>query len=296
MYTIIPDLHADYDRLEKSLKLVSSDEVIFLGDLIDAGYATNTPNDLKVLKQVRNLMENDGARCILGNHELNAILFHRLSTGTGKPLRAHDPSKIRQHQSFINTFGVATPEALQWTTWMLNKMPLWIDLPGLRLVHAQWDTRAIKEISKRRPTGYLKAEDLEEIADKKSAFAKAVETLTTGAEVTLPNKATFKDKNGTSRSKVRLAWWKPQGCTWQEMALSIEDTSMLPAEPFPESIMKNFTYSDSNPPVLVGHYKMTGDLAVHSPNATSLDYPKNACIYKWKGEDKLLSSQLISIN
>ena len=41
---------------------------------------------------------------------------------------------------------------------------------------------------------------------------------------------------------------------------------------------------------------MTGDLAVHSPNATSLDYPKNACIYKWKGEDKLLSSQLISIN
>jgi len=120
--------------------------------------------------------------------------------------------------------------------------------------------------------------------------------LTTGAEVTLPNKATFKDKNGTSRSKVRLAWWKPQGCTWQEMALSIEDTSMLPAEPVPESIMKNFTYSDSNPPVLVGHYKMTGDLAVHSPNATSLDYPKNACIYKWKGEDKLLSSQLISIN
>lgn len=293
MYTIIPDLHADYERLERSLEHVGSDAIFFLGDLIDAGSATETCNDLKVLKKVRSLMENHGAQCILGNHELNAILFHRKSKVTGEFFRSHDQSKTRQHQSFIEAFGVATHEALEWTSWMLNKMPLWIDLPGLRLVHAQWDHNAIKEVAKRRPKGYLKFDDLEEVAQKKTAFAKAVEILTTGAEFPLPNKASFKDKNGTTRTRVRLAWWMPKGTTWKEAALSVDERSQLPNTKVPDHVIDSLSYKEIDSPVLVGHYKIQGPLRILYDKATSIDFPNTFCVYKWNGEKVLTNENLI---
>ncbi|WP_044037714.1 hypothetical protein [Octadecabacter arcticus] len=72
-----------------------------------------------------------------------------------------------------------TPEALKWTDWFLT-LPLWLELDGFRLVHACWVDDAIATVAKRRPDGPLRVEDLLEVSEKKTKFAKAVERLTSG--------------------------------------------------------------------------------------------------------------------
>ena len=62
-------------------------------------------------------------------------------------------------------------------------MPLWLEFDGLQIAHACWSEEAMKIVKKRRPTGHLQLEDLEEVAAKTTEFALAVETITSGPEV-----------------------------------------------------------------------------------------------------------------
>lgn len=66
-HSVIPDIHADIDRLHASLKHTSRDgKALFLGDFIDAGKDVATAEDAKVLAQVRSLIEGDRALAVMG--------------------------------------------------------------------------------------------------------------------------------------------------------------------------------------------------------------------------------------
>lgn len=285
-YDIIPDLHADLSRLERSLNaLEGGASAAFLGDFIDA--KGDDGDDAEVLTRVRGMVEA-GAPAVMGNHELNAVLFHRLGSD-GEPLRARSEKNLRQHRSFVKAFGVGTPAALEWTRWFLT-LPLWRDLGGLRLVHACWSDQDIALIAARRPDGRLQSEDLVEVSGKSSPFAKAVDRLLTGPEAPLPPDVGFHDFNGAYRTRSRVAWWRSQARTWREAALSIPDPAVLPDEPVAHADIP--FYSPEAPPVLVGHYKMPGAPTLDSHNAACLDYPKTACLYRWRGEARLRQSHL----
>jgi len=116
-YAIIPDLHADPKRLEGSLKAAGNTPIAFLGDFIDAG-SVGSEDDEAVLKTVRSLVYEERALAVMGNHELNAILFHR-TDDDGQPLRSHSADHRNQHKSFIDRFGIGTSEAITWTEWFL---------------------------------------------------------------------------------------------------------------------------------------------------------------------------------
>lgn len=287
--TVIPDIHADLDRLHTSLDAVREANVAFLGDFIDAGNSVREPDDTSVLREVRSLVEDGGALAVMGNHELNAILFHRRDK-RGAPLRRHSSKNVSQHASFLDNIGFATPAAIEWTEWFLN-LPLWIELDGLRLVHACWDQGAIDLIKGRRSDGRLHAEDLEEIALKQTDFAKAVEALTSGPEVLLPGDHSFHDNKGNRRREVRLAWWKPQQGTWRELALAVPDVTELPDTPVIGADAISI-YGDEQPPVLVGHYKMKGEPRIEVGQAACLDYPEFRCVYHWSGERNLTMGNL----
>lgn len=148
MLAVIPDIHGDADRLGRTLGSVhSSDRLIFLGDLIDAGSSVTGPSDREVLEMVHGLIGSGRALGIMGNHELNAILFHR--QGPDGPLRAHSDKNRDQHQSFIKAFGIGTPEAIRWTSWFLETFPLWREIDGLRVVHAYWGEEQIRTVNRR---------------------------------------------------------------------------------------------------------------------------------------------------
>ena len=185
-FAIIPDIHASIDRLTKSLKIAPSHQLIFLGDLIDGGANPGKCDDLSVLETVKALVDCGRARVVMGNHELNAIMFHRRSNEYNLPFRPHKAGNLQQHKSFIDTFGIETEDALYWTGWMLENFPLWIEYDEFRIVHACWSSRAIDIIKARRPDGFLKFEDLYEIACGETPFAKAVEMLTSGLKYAFP--------------------------------------------------------------------------------------------------------------
>lgn len=284
--TVIPDIHADLGRLHASLDAALGSNVAFLGDFIDAGTSVDTPNDALVLKKVRSLVDNEGALAVMGNHELNAILFHRRDK-KGAPLRRHSSKNVSQHASFLDDIGFATPAAIELTEWFLN-LPLWVELDGLRLVHACWDQVSIDVVKERRPDGRLCAEDLEEIALKQTDFAKAVEALTSGPEVLLPGDHSFADSKGNPRREVRLAWWKPQRGTWRELALAVPEDQRhkLPDTPI-SGIDSMRIYREGQKPVLFGHYKMKGEPKIEVGQAACLDYPDFRCVYHWFGEHSL---------
>ena len=122
-FNVIPDVHADLRRLEATLSNVGSDvPPAFLGDFIDG--KVDDANDAAVLEFVRREVEN-GAPAIMGNHELNAILFHL--EGEKGPFRERSEKNRKQHASFIHQFGEGTPVALGWVDWFLT-LPLWQDL------------------------------------------------------------------------------------------------------------------------------------------------------------------------
>lgn len=290
-YTVVPDIHADLGRLNWSIAQANGSKILFLGDLIDAGKLVRQPDDLGVLQQVSQLISDGHASCILGNHELNAILFHRRSSTSNAPLRSHKEQNSKQHKSFIEAFGVESSDALSWTAWMLEALPLWLEFDGLRIAHACWSERAINVIKKRRPSGHLQLEDLEEVAAKKTEFALAVETITSGPEAKLPSGYSFTDNGGSRRQHVRLSWWNAENTTWAKAALSVPDLSQLPNGELPVELISEIYNADAAP-VLVGHYKMKGIPTLQSANATSLDYPLNKCVYRWAGENTLKSKNL----
>lgn len=291
--TVIPDIHADLTRLHRSIDAAQGRNIAFLGDFIDAGSTSTDPNDNAVLNKVRSLVENTGALAVMGNHELNAILFHRRDKN-GAPLRRHSPKNVSQHASFLEQLGFATPAAIEWTQWFLT-LPLWIELEGLRLVHACWDQTSIDVIKLRRPDGRLRSEDLDEIALKKTAFAKAVESVLSGPEVALPEGYQFYDSKNNPRRHVRLAWWKPQNGTWRDLALAVPNVQQLPDTPVTGAEGLNL-YSEQQIPVLVGHYKMKGDVKVEVGQAACLDYPDAPCVYNWAGERKLKQENISEVS
>jgi hypothetical protein len=289
-YIIIPDIHADIDRLERSLEVAEDTPVAFLGDFIDAGKSTKQVDEEAVLTRVRRLVDSGRAVAVMGNHELNAILYHR-KDANGTWLRSHSDEKIKQHQSFIEAFGVGTKEAKEWTDWFLT-LPLWRDLDGLRLVHACWDDAAIEIIKARCPDGRLRTDDLPEVAAAASPFGKAVERLLSGPEVSLPEGYKFHDTNNHERREVRLAWWRPEATTWRDACLSVPKPDDLPSGAIPPDTAA-LLYREDAPPVVVGHYKMSGTPGIEAPNAACLDYPTRPCVYHWRAGQSLLPDNLI---
>ncbi len=293
IHTIIPDIHADATRLNASLEAANPNgKLLFLGDFIDAGETVKAPDDLSALKTVRTLIDEGKALAVMGNHELNAILYHRFENGT--PLREHSNKNNKQHQSFIDAFGVGTDTALEWTEWFLTALPLWREFEGLRLVHACWSERQIDVIKERRPDGYLKQEDLKEVASETTPFGMAVKTLLTGPEVELPEPFAFHDHHGNRRREVRLAWWNAGARTWPEATLSVPNPSELPESEMPSDAVAEIYHADA-PPVLVGHYKMKGEPRIEHPKAASIDYPNTPCIYRWSGEGRLSEKKLVKL-
>lgn len=288
---VIPDIHADIDRLEATLDALGDDvPLAFLGDFIDAGKTTRRSDDAAVLERVRGIVDAGRGVAVMGNHELNAILYHTLGVDQ-VALRKHTGKNQAQHRSFVRQFGTATPQARDWTDWFLT-LPLWQELVGLRLVHACWSQPDIDLIAARRPDGRLRPDDLEEVAGEKTDFAVAVKNLVTGPELRLPQGYAFEDAGGDLRHVVRIAWWRSGAATWRDAALSVPDPRDLPTGAVPQSREVDF-YPRDAPPVLVGHYKMADTPGIEAPNAACLDYPASLCTYRWRGEDVLRDAHLL---
>lgn len=306
-YDIIPDIHADIDRLTSTLESLGYVQgsaswvhpegriAAFLGDFIDMGRANRS-----VLTLVRAMRDQGSAVAIMGNHELNALLYYRPgpnADGTDDGyMRSHSAKNTNQHQTFLDEFPIGHPDTNEMMAWFLS-LPLFLDLGGLRLVHACWDDNRMATIMSRRPDGVLAIDDLQEIALENGAtgFAEAVLTTLKGPEAELPAPHYFHDIKGHRRTALRLKWWQSSAMTWRDAALSVPDPETLPATPI-EGDVAFRAYEAEAKPVFFGHYKRLGTPAIDAPNAVCLDYPRVTCAYRWTGEARLDPQNLVVID
>lgn len=309
-YDIIGDVHGYADKLEGLLHKMDYElidgtwqhaerKAIFVGDLIDRG-----PRQIDSVMIAKRMVEAGHAYIVMGNHEFNAIAY--ATPHPDKPgdfLRTHQgewaAKNLAQHQEFLEAVVEGSElhrEVIQW----FKSIPLWLDLGGLRIIHACWNLEAIDRLEQKLGPNNTVTDDLMvTMSTKGHQDYRDLEILIKGPEIEMPDGFKYKDKDEIVRSSARYAWWKPNAVTF-DVAARIPDNckamdgspfSKLPALPIPSG--NPASYSDTIP-LFFGHYWCSDEDEIISDHAMCVDYsagnggPLKA--YRWNGESKLDSS------
>jgi hypothetical protein len=300
-FDIVGDLHGQYDKLVALLSHIGYSEsngvwkhpertVIFVGDLIDRG-----PKQLATVDLVRRMVEAGTARCVLGNHEFNAVAWVTPDPERpGKFLRDHHkPGNREQHQAFLNVVE-GTPRQKAITDWF-KTLPLWLDLPGLRVVHACWHEDSMDVLrAVLSPTQTLTDDAVLLGSRRGHPVFEAIEVVCKGPEIALPAGTSFTDKEGKVRHEVRVRWWQDDLSTYRKAAIGPPgDMDMIPDAPMPGD---RVGHPYAGPPVLFGHYWFSGTPTVISKRFACLDFSAARdgplVAYRWDGESELSSEKL----
>ena len=142
---IIGDVHGEWEPLQQLLHFLGYDErgrhprgrkLVFVGDLCDRG-----PDSPAVLDWAIEMMANDQAYAVIGNHELN-LLVNDPKDGSGWyfPDRSQDETRYAPWQHYADHKRQQLKETL--TQW-----PLILQRDVLRIVHAAWLPDCIYKLS-----------------------------------------------------------------------------------------------------------------------------------------------------
>ena len=295
-FDIIGDIHGFADELEALLAALGYQEsngayrhdhgrrAVFLGDYIDRG-----PQVRRVLRIVRSMVEEGSALAILGNHEVNALRYHSLDA-QGIPLRPHTPKYQAQHQATLDQVALSNP--LEWENYLdwFARLSLWMDLGGLRVVHAAWDEVAMVRL---RGIGPLADGTLERFSRKGTDDHAAISRLINGVEANLLGDRQV-PVNGAPRREVRVRWWERTSHGNARSAIYPNDP-LIP--PLPLVPTEPCGYAPDAPPAFFGHYATTRQQAIVAPNLACLDLGigkgGSLAAYRWDGESRLTENKLV---
>jgi hypothetical protein len=260
---------------------------VFLGDLIDRG-----PQIRETVLLVRSMAESGDAFVIMGNHEYNAVCF-----GTPKPtqehrwMRSRTDKNIHQHLETLYQFRDNRDEWQDHLSWFAS-LPLWLDLGGVRAVHAAWDDRSMNTIGAYSAQGnLLTPELLQRGTIRGNPEFSALQNVLKGPELPLPEGATFTDKEGNTRHETRIRWWlDARGKTFSELAFG--QVGRIDGASPASHLADRFRGYHEPVPVFFGHYWLTGEEpGVLAPRIACLDYSVATdgylAAYTWEGEKEL---------
>jgi len=307
-YDVIGDIHGQADKLEALLGELGYCDIggafrhpnrtaIFVGDFIDRG-----PRQIDSVMTVRRMVDAGSAQAIMGNHEFNAIAWHTPDPQlNGEHLRRRMGSKgdvnRMQHAAFLREVD-GKPELHQDLVKWFMTLPLWLDLPDIRVVHACWHDGYMQMLKPHLTANNQLTPELMVAASRAGRMEfLTVDGLTKGLEVELPDGHSFKDKDEHVRHNVRIRWWETQSHTYRDLALMPDAIrERLPAIPL---ITDSRTPYDNAKPVFFGHYWMTGVPEMQTPTAACVDYSaaKDGPLvaYRWDGESTLDNANFISV-
>ena len=307
MYDLIGDIHGHADELQALLHHLGyrpdaagvprhpeGRQVIFLGDYVDRG-----PKIRETLALVRGMVEGGAALAILGNHEYNALAFWQQDPAGGY-LRTHKPANIVQHWRTIEAFRTTElfEEWQDYLAWFLT-LPLALELPGLRAVHACWEPRHLEYLRQELPDLCLTPDFLLRASRPGSPEFVAAEVLLKGREVALPNGLSFADKDGHRRYLTRVRWWQDPTLAAAYHDYFLEDLAELRGQPLDVASLDPWHYQDDTP-VFFGHYWLRGTPQILQPHAVCLDYSvaKGGQLvgYRWDGEQVLSADKLVWVS
>lgn len=274
-YDIIGDIHGHAEELKTILKKMNyqlDNEVwahperkaIFVGDYIDRG-----PEIREALSIVKGMTDEGSALAIMGNHEFNAIAFnyHRPDGGH---IRKHSVKNMMQHYETIKQFKDHEKEWEDYLAWFAN-LPLFLEVDGIRIVHACWDDKNIEVLKKQE--GELTKEILLSAHQKGTEIWQAYEETLKGKEMKLPHGHYFIDKDGNKRTHCRNKWWL------NSEGLSLEQFLFHAPITVSDLLVSSEEYADGYDlkanPVFFGHYWLDGkntEPIIQATNICCLDY------------------------
>lgn len=302
MFDIIGDIHGHATRLEALLKKLGYDKVngcfrhperkvLFVGDYIDRG-----PEIREALHIVRSMTEYDQAIALMGNHEYNALCFH-FKDAQGGHLREHSIKNMVQHYETIRQFQNRQAEYEGYLEWFMS-LPLYFEHSAFKATHACWSHDNITYLKSILDRGRLNGALLYRSAERNTGFYQAIDETLKGKEIPMPKGLSFKDKDGTKRTEIRIKWWdNPAESTYKSI-------SVIPLPDLPETPVTNLDgngshYSESEKPVFFGHYWLKGQPAILRENVCCLDYSvaKGGVLtaYRMNGENKLHNQGLVYV-
>lgn len=309
-YDVIGDIHGCADPLEALLDGMGyqhadgvyrhpTRQAVFVGDLIDRG-----PQQLRVLELVKAMVDTGSAQIVMGNHEFNAVCY-RIIGADGEYLRRHSDKNARQHQAFLEQL---TADQQQYYLDWFRTIPLWLDVGGLRVVHACWHEPSMKVVEQELVSNLIGTDEQFAAASTNDhPLYDAIETLIKGPELSLTDhgQLPYLDKDGHQRSSSRLRWWST-GSTLRELAeititFTTPDGALYPE--LPSTAVENDDYAYRGEiPVVYGHYWRTG-----TPQY-GLDWTeRTACVdfsavkggaltaYRWSGESTVRVDNYVQV-
>ncbi len=302
MYDIIGDVHGHAQSLKKLLLKLGykktpdgyshpGRKAIFVGDFINRG-----PQIKKTIRTIRTMVENGNALAILGNHEINAIISH-LDDGNGLPLVTPPMKNSISVLKTVKEFSGAADEWSDHRKW-LRTLPLFLELGGIRVVHACWSDKAVDYLKNTLPPGKIKKSVFRKIyTTPDSELGRNIWLLSKGLQFKMPGDLKIINNKGVAPRSFRMRWWEETaGKTFEE--LSFESKFKLPEYTIPPEILQeSLPYPDEAPIVFFGHYCRVNGPHMVRPNVCCLDAcitnSKSLIAYRWDGEKRLLPQNLV---
>lgn len=301
-YDIVGDIHGYADRLEALLSTLGyrqrdgcythpdrDRQAVFVGDFIDRGPAIR-----ETLGIVRSMVESGNALSVMGNHEYNAICFNtERKNRTSSWLRSRNNRHIYQHIETLCQFRDHREEWESHLKWFMT-LPLYLDLGGIRVVHASWDPPSIRTFQNYSQSGMQLSEELlERSVTAGTKEFDAVQNVLKGIEMDLPGTATIVDKDGFTRKEMRVRWWEPaRGKSLRDVIFPYYDS--IAETPIPESVAARVPGYGDRIPVFFGHYWFRAEKpSALTPTVACLDYSVASggflAAYSWAGERELVA-------
>src|SRR5690606_2399300 len=102
---------------------------------------------------VQAMVDAGSASIVMGNHEYHAVAFHT-PDGRGGWLRDHSERHLRIIGETLEQFANHVADwrdSLQW----FAGMPLLLQPPGCRVIHASWDQQMVDDFLRRCPDAVM---------------------------------------------------------------------------------------------------------------------------------------------
>lgn len=178
---LIGDVHGEIEALHHLLSRMGYDaegrhpegrRLVFVGDLCDRG-----PDSPAVLDLVGALVAAGRAQCVLGNHELNILRGSR-KEGNGW---FFEDNHDRDEGKFLASTDADADRRRHYLSF-LGELPIALESPELRVVHACWNETSVQEI---KTASVATVADLFTVADD----AAEARLASSGLLVTADNEA-----------------------------------------------------------------------------------------------------------
>ncbi len=262
---------------------------LFTGDLIDRGPAVR-----ETVLRIREMVDAGAAQVVLGNHEYNlAGWFFRAPEDSGREwLRPRTERNKRGLAETLEAFA-DHPGDLAATLEWIHAMPLWLESPALRVIHACWDEALLAQFVARHDERTLTSSLARAACYRGSLTHRFLDRILNGTELELPGERVMRGRDGLERRYFRTAFWTRDASTLGDVAFQPDP---LPADLHEQPLdagtrARVLSYPEDAPPVFFGHYWRAGTPALQAHNVCFLDYSMvtggRLVAYRFDGESVL---------